>query len=154
MPAIDALDPRARTTLLEVLACIARADGSVSEEERAAYRGAAIAVGASDAGSLPEVGADLGSISTSHLAPRDARLTYCAAAWMVLADALVLRGESRSLAALSEILAIDPETARFLSAHARWVRTSTELPWHREIDLLISEAARRLDKIDRRLHAA
>lgn len=156
MPAVDVLSFAARRTLLEVLACISSADGEVGDDERDALRGAAVAFGMPELSGdeLAAMCADLATIPLAQLEPREAMLTYCAAAWMALADAIQRQSESRSLELLRQRLRIDPETARLLAAHARWVRTSTERPWHREIDHLLSELARRLDKIQARRLAA
>jgi hypothetical protein len=97
---------------------------------------------------------ELSAVPLARLSPRDAMLTYCAASWMALADAIQWESESRSLEELRRRLRIDAETARLLHAHARWVRTSSERPWHREADHLLSELARRLDKIHARRAAA
>jgi hypothetical protein len=157
MPAVDVLSLDARRSLLEVLACMSAADGIVGDVERDAFRGACVALGMPEH-ALPEVlaqaPADLGAVPLAHLTARESMLTYCAAAWMVLADAVQLESESRSLELLRERLHIEPETARFLAAHARWVRTSTDRPWHRELDHLISELARRVDKIEAHRDAA
>jgi tellurite resistance protein len=124
MSAIDALATDARRTLLQVLACMVSADGEVTDEERAAFRGAAIALGE------PDVQLEDGERELPRLAltPREAMLVYSAAHWMAFADAVQLRDESRLLERLRAALRIDADTARLLSAHARWVRTSSELP--------------------------
>lgn len=152
MPAVDVLSFRARRTLLDVLAWVISADGRVDADERAAFRGVCVAVGIPDA-SLDALG-DLDALPLADLSPCEAMLTYSAAVWMALADAVQHRSESRSLEELRRRLRIDPETARMLAAHARWVRTSSERPWHREADHLLSELARRLDKIRARRAAA
>ncbi len=145
MGAIDVLGPDARRTLLGVLACVVRADGTIGEDERAAFRGACIALGLPDE---PLAGIILDALDLERVSRRDAMLIYCAAYWMALADAVRLREESRFLARLAQRLNIESDTARFLAAHARWVRTSTELAWHREFDLLLHEAALRLARLE------
>lgn len=141
MAAMDVLGTGARHALIEVLDSIVSADGEVSDVEAAALRGAAVALGQPDGSQ---------AIPLALLTAREVMLVYCAAAWIALADGLLLRAESRALEALREELRLDPETARMLAAHARWVRTSTERPWHRELDLLLTELARRLDKLEAR----
>lgn len=152
MPAVDVLAPAARRTLIDVLACMASADGEIVDEEQSALRGACVALG------FPELAppdlADLGAVPLAQLDAREAMLTYCAAVWIVLADAIQLGSESRSLELLRRRLRIDEETARLLASHARWIRTSTDRPWHRELDLLLTELARRLDKIRTHRRAA
>lgn len=152
MPALDALSPSARRTMLDVLACMVSADGEISEEERDAFRGAAIAMGLPEAELEREAELDVAWLK--QLKPREAMLVYCAAQWMALADAVQLREESRFLSRIRRALRIDTATARFLCAHARWVRTSSDVAWHREIDVLITEAARRIEKIEARARAA
>jgi uncharacterized tellurite resistance protein B-like protein len=150
MAAIDALAPRARGALLELLACMAGADGEIGDEERAALRGAAVALGCHDAPGWPSVPA-LHEVDLSPLDGRARLLAYAAAAWMMLADGIRWRRESDALEALRERLSLPTSSARFLERHARWVRTSTgDLPAHRELDLLLIEAARRLTLVEAR----
>ncbi len=149
MSALEVLSPSARRTLLDVLARMSAADGEVSTEEREAYLGACAAL------ALPESPSrELEALPLAALTAREARLVYCAAAWMALADAIRRQSESRSLEQLRDLLGITPEMARLLDAHARWVRTSTDRSWRREADLLLTELDRRLDKLRARGVAA
>lgn len=148
MPALDALDPEAKRAVMAIAACMASADGWVSEEEEGALRGLAIALGESEAPDDAEVTLD--RIELAHLGPQDRMLAYAAAAWMMLADGIRARSESEMLVRVQKRLLLAPSTARFLAAHAHWVRADTDLPWHREADLLLSEAARRILTIEAR----
>jgi hypothetical protein len=150
MTALDALGPDARRTMLGVLACVVHADGDVSDEERAAFRGAAIALGEPTA----ELDDPMEMGPLRALSPREAMLVYCAAQWMALADAIQLKDESELLERLRSALRIDAETARVLASHARWVRTSSELPWYRELDALIMQATHKLDQLEARSRSA
>jgi hypothetical protein len=123
----------------------------VADEERAAFRGACVALGVPDRTLSP---LDFGSVPLAHLNRREAMLTYCAGAWIVLADAVRWRSESNGLEELRRRLRLDLRTARMLEAHARWVRVSTDLPWHREFDRLLTEAAKRLDQLEAHTAAA
>ncbi|MFK7985579.1 MAG: hypothetical protein AB8I08_06070 [Sandaracinaceae bacterium] len=141
MPAIDVLNPASRHLLLEMLRCVARES---TEDE--AIRGAEIALGVVDtpARSLPE-------LPLSGLAARDRMLFYAAAVWMTLADGVRVRAETALLEVLRTQLRLDGETALFLERQSRWVRTSTgDLSPHRELDLLLTETARRLSQIEAR----
>lgn len=151
MTALDVLAPRARRVVLDVLACIIEADGEISSDEARAFRGACVALG------MPEhtlATGTLDEVPVEELSPREAMLTFSAACWMVLADGVQLRAESIMLDALRHRLRLDGETARLLAAHARWIRASAETPWHREVDLLLTEAARKLDQIQARAACA
>lgn len=153
MPAVDALDPRSRRTLLELLACMAAADGEISDEERTALRGAEVALGA-EKGAWPSVPA-LEEIPVGHLDARGRTSAFAAAAWMRLADGLLARGEHELLERLRARLGLPEDTARFLERLAQWVRTSTgDRAPHRELDLLLTEAARRLALVERRRRTA
>jgi hypothetical protein len=152
MPALDAISPSARRTMLDVLACMVGVDGEISDEERGAFRGAAIALGLPDA--EIERGSELDIEWLRQLKPRESMLVYCAAQWIALADAVQLRDESRLLTRIRHAMRIDAGTARLLAAHARWVRMVSELSWHREADVLISEAARRIEKLEAHARAA
>jgi hypothetical protein len=145
MPAIDVIGPQGRRTLLDVLAWMAASEGSVADEEHGAFRGACIALGE------PERGIDEAARLPSALpmSSREVMLTYCAAAWMALADGVQLRAESLALERLRRHLRLDFETARVLASHARWVRASVELPWHRELDVLLVEAVQRIEQLER-----
>ncbi len=140
---MDVLGTGARHAAMQVLRSIALADGDIAEDEAAALRGAAIALGEPDGSQ---------AIPLDRLGAREVMLVYCAAVWMTLADGVRLRAESDALESLRAELRLDADTARILEAHARWVRTSTERPWHRELDLLLCELARRLDRLE--AHAA
>lgn len=145
MPAIDVLSPEARRTLLDVLASVAAADGVVADDEHCAFRGACIALG------QPQrrlEALDLDRVALGALTPREVMLTYSAAAWMALADGVQLRAESLILERLRARLRLDRDTARVLAKHARWVRASTDLPWHRELEHLLVHGARRLDQLE------
>ena len=153
MPAIDTLDPRARRTLVELLACVAGADGDVSAEERASLRGAQIALGLEPV-EWPTV-PSLDEIALGTLEPRARLLAYAAAAWMTLADAIQTRHETELLASLRARLDVPAPTAAFLERHARWIRTEDEdRPPHRELDRLLTETARRLALVEARQAAA
>jgi uncharacterized tellurite resistance protein B-like protein len=148
MPALDALDPDARGAVLAIAACMAGADGWVSEEEKGALRGLAVALGEGAAPEATDVALD--ALDLDHLGPKDRMLAYAAAAWMMLADGIRARSESELLARVGRRLGIARSTAHFLAAHAHWVRADTDLPWHREADLLLTEAARRILMIEAR----
>ncbi|MBZ0121694.1 MAG: TerB family tellurite resistance protein [Sandaracinaceae bacterium] len=152
MPALLTLTPAARRTFLRILAAVAAADGEVSPEEQSALRGAQIALGLTDE-PLP-ARPRLDQLDTAILSPRERMLVMTAAVWMALADGIRRRTESELLARLRDRLGLDPEDARFMAAHARWVRTSTDLPWHRELDVLLTEAAKRITQMERARAAA
>lgn len=153
MPAIDTMDLSARRTLLELLACMAGADGHLCSEERHALRGAEVALG-SESIAWPTT-PRLSEIPVRHLDLRSRMLAYAAVVWMMLADGIRMRRESDLLEALRVRLSLPPSAARFLERHARWVRTSTgDLPPHREFDLLLDEAARRLSLVEAYRRAA
>ena len=148
MPALDALDPEAKRALLAIAACMAGADGVVSEEEESALHGLAIALGETE---VPEpAAAGFDGLDLAALGPQERMLAYVAAAWMMLADGIRVRSESELLLRVGKRLRIAPTTAHFLTAHAHWVRADTDLPWHREADLLLTEAARRILSIEAR----
>ncbi len=70
---------------------------------------------------------------------------------MALADGVQFRAESLALECLRQHLRLDRETARVLASLARWVRTTEDLPWHRELDVLLVQAAHRIDLLERRV---
>jgi uncharacterized membrane protein YebE (DUF533 family) len=146
MPAIDVLSEAARRALLRVLACAAAADGDVTAEEIAALRGAQIALGLVGEG-LPLDSLLLSRIDVSVLSSREKMLVYAAAAWMALADGVRTNSESQFLEQLRARLGLDRETAGFMAAHARWTRASTDLTWHRELEALVVQGARRIDQV-------
>lgn len=152
MTALLTLDPAARRSVLALLGCMAGADGDVSEEESEALAGAAMALGVTD-GSILTV-PTLDEIDFEGMDRQARLLAYAGAVWMMLADGLTLRRESSLLSHLAERLRVGPDMARFLGSFARWVRTETELPWHREADLLFTEAARRLARVEAHQRAA
>ena len=152
MTALMTLEPDARRSVLGLLACMAGADGDVSDEEREALRGAELALGLPEGSCLTVPTLD--EIPLSHLDRKSRLLAYAGAVWMMLADGLTLRGESSLLADLAERLHVGPDMARFLGSFARWVRTETDLPWHREAELLFTEAARRLARLEAHRRAA
>lgn len=148
MTALDTLSPPARATLFEVLVRLSGAHGAPGADERRALAGARRALGLTSETYEPPS-------PLSEVSPQEARLIYCAAVWMSLADGLTVREESRALEALADELRLDGETAGFLARQARWVRTSTgDLPPHHELALLLSEVSRRMRVIAQRRRAA
>lgn len=142
MTAVDLLDPLARHALVRVVRMMVDSDPLAGAEEHLCLRGLRVALGDVIDQPFPE------DVALSSLAPRDRMLAFAACAWMMFADGIQERRESDFLAWLADQLRIAEPTARFLIAHARWVRTEHELAPHREADLLLVECARRIAALE------
>ena len=147
MSAIDVLDPSARRLLFEVLRCVARVSGP-SDAEDDALRGAEVALGCPTPVDAPPPRA-LAEVPLRALPRRERMLFYVAAVWMTLVDGVRIRAETALLDVLAGQLNLSAPDTRFLARQARWARTSTgDEPAHRELDLLLTETARRLARIE------
>ncbi len=152
MTALELLDPHARWAALALVRLMKDGAGSESADDQAAMRGLEVALGFPDAitggaASFPD------DLALNRLGPRDRLLAFAACAWMMFADGISERRESDFLDGLADELQIAPRAARFLVAHARWVRSEYELPPHREADLLLTECARRVAALEARAAA-
>ena len=149
MTSLDILSPEARRAIFALMWRMARADGLLARDELAALAGARLAFGLLGDRAPPPL-----ELVPDRLSTRERLLAYAAVAWLALADGIQARAETRLLEELRARFALGRETAAFLEGHARWVRSSTELPWHRELDFLLTEAARRVDLVLRHRRAA
>lgn len=147
MNAVDLLDPHARHALVHVVRMMVESDPRAGADERVSLRGLQVALGDVLDQPFPEDVA-LYREGGGALSPRDRMLAFAACAWIMFADGILERRESEFLRWLADQLRIAEPTARFLIAHARWVRTEHELAPHREADLLLVECARRIAALE------
>ena len=155
MGAIDAIGETATRTVFDVLVCMAWADRKLADDEVAAARAAAIALGLPANSELIEDTVRLEARSLDHLSlealtPRDAELTYLCAAWMALADLDEVQSERKMLEELCRRLSIAPKRAEWLHEHARKLRQTTPatVSFWREFDILVVGAAKALARGD------
>jgi hypothetical protein len=151
MGAIDAIGAEATRTVFDVLVCMVWADRKITDDELAAARAAALALGLPSASTtLDEVvrgGAHtLEMLPLESLSRRDGDLTYLCAAWMALADREEAAAERQLLVDLRRRLAIDETRASWLRARARTLRevTPPTVSFWREFDQLVVSAAKAL----------
>ena len=151
MSAIDAIGEAATSTVFDVLVCMAWADRKLAEEEIAAARAVAIALGLPGGSELLDDAVQLGAqrletLPLEALGPREAELTYLCAAWMALADLEEAPTERTLLEELRQRLRIAPARASWLHDRAQKLRKETPatVSFWREFDTLVVSAARAL----------
>jgi len=130
MGAIDAIRDEARATLFEVLVCMAWADKKLAEDEKAAVRAAAMALGlvnprdhvldSLERGALP-----IEQLPFEWLKPREREIAYLCAAWMVLADGETAPDEVKTLEKLRHALGVDSVRAGWLRQRALQLRSAS-----------------------------
>jgi hypothetical protein len=151
--AIDAIGSEVTRTVFDVLVCMAWADRKLTDDELAAARAAALALGLSVA-SLDDVARGyvnpFDALPLESLSGRDGELTYLCAAWMALADRDEAAAERHLLAELRRRLGIRETRASWLRARARALREMTPptTSFWREFDHLVVSAARALARGD------
>ena len=151
MSAIDAIGEVATSTVFDVLVCMAWADRKLAEEEVAAARAVAIALGLPGGSEFLDDAVQLGSQSLETLplealGSREAELTYLCAAWMALADLEEDPTERTLLEELRRRLRIVPARASWLHDRAQKLRKETPatVSFWREFDTLVVGAAKAL----------
>ncbi len=147
MGAIDAISHATRKTVFDTLLAIAWADGTLSEEEMAAARGAAIALGLTHEADSPRSSRPpiaMSTIGLDQVSKRDADIVFICAAWMALADRIEDPREAQLLEVLQEKLRITNERAQTLKERARDLRRETPatVSWWKQFEILVVRAAR------------
>ena len=155
MSAIDAIGEAATRTVFDVLVCMAWADRKLAEDEVAAARAAAIALGLPTGGDVLDDAVRHGERSLEGLplesmTARDGELTYLCAAWMALADLEEAKSEEKLLEELRRRLSIPVARANWLHERARKLRQETPatVSFWREFDTLVVGAAKALARGD------
>ena len=130
---------------------MAWADRKLAEEEIAAARAVAIALGLPGGSELLDDAVQLGTqrletLPLEELGPREAELTYLCAAWMALADLEEAPSERTLLEELRLRLRITPARASWLHDRAQKLRKETPatVSFWREFDALVVGAAKAL----------
>jgi|GEM_PF-1982924 len=151
MSAIDAIGEAATRTVFDVLVCMAWADRKLAEDEVAAARAAALALGLPSGGDALDEAVQQGErtierMPLESLNARDGELTYLCAAWMALADLEEVQSERRLLEELRRRLSIAPARAQWLHERATKLRQQTPatVSFWREFDTLVVGAAKAL----------
>lgn len=151
MSAIHAISEDARRILLEVMVAMAWADHELVEEERAAVRAAATALGLVQPPDAALASPDrtpvpIADIVVSHLGSRDRELIYLCAAWMAMADEVEVPAETRLLDVLQAHLELADDRAEWLGGRAVGLRReqTPDGSWWRAFDRLVVSAAKSL----------
>lgn len=151
MGALDAISTDAREILLEALMGVAWADRDLSDEERQYAQAAAVSLGLvldSDRSLLSpdRKPVPVEDLAVDKLGQQDRELIYLCAAWMALADEIVLSAEAELLERMAEHFSLSPVRSgrlREISIELREHQPPTEA-WWRDFDELVVEAARML----------
>lgn len=145
VPAVDAMRREARRAVLDVLIAMLWIDGRAAEGELVAARGAATALGLMGIDDVVAMGAPaLQDLPLESLDGSERHLAYVAAAWMSLADGVVVPSESTLLESLRQRLELGLDQAAGLRCQARELRSAFwgEPPTWREFDRLVVDVAR------------